>query len=1076
MGKVIRPILRRVLPRERLFTLLDDMRQRPVIWISGPPGCGKTTLVNSYLEARKVPCLWYQVEEVDADPATFFYYLGQAERRIGSKEREPLPLFTPEYLQGLPAFTLRYFENLYSRLKAPRLIVFDSYQNAPVESPLHEIMLHGLSALREGIKVIFISRSEPPPALMRFQAEERIATLGWDKLRFTLEETAEIVRLRSRRAVGRKEIVGWHKASDGWVAGLMLMCGRDRLKNPKVKPAGDFIPEEVFEDSAAEIFNRAGEELRHFLLKTSFVPQMTAKMAEELTGLSSANRILSILSRSHYFIEERLHPESWYQYHPLLKEFLLSKAKDFCSAEERYGVLQRAGRLLEGFGRPDDAAQLYIEGKDWDNFIRLTIVQAPDFVKQGRFKALEERIRSVPQERMENHPWLLYWLGMCQAPFNSEAGVESFKKAFGLFQRQRDTAGSYLAWSGVVILLTTEQNDCALLAPWVEWLTANIRLNPAFPSPEIEARVSVSLAGALLMLWPQHPDLENWMIRSLEISRKIGDLNLNIRAHINAAHWCQWVGDMTRCGTVHEELEKMAPSPSASPVLTIVKKWMEACLFNLGPTADYASALCRVREGLQTARETGIYFWNAPLLTQGVVACLNKGDLAKAGEFLREMPPTIKSTQRGLFSHYHYLSAWYHLLARDYARALFDAKTAVNLAVEIGASSQEILCRLAMAHVLKSSGEMKNANLQLNIVGELIPRFGTSVLEYLHLMAKAQFLLDEGDESSGLEVLRRALALGRSQEYISMFYWWNPPALARMCAKALAEGIEVGFVQNLIRKRNLSPDALGRTLENWPWPLKIFTLGRFKLETEGIRLAFPGKAPQKALFMLKALIALGGKDVSEEQITDLLWPESEGDTAHMAFKTLLSRLRQLLGVRDAIELQGGEVSFNSETCWLDTWAFVELYSQAKKAWEDKRMPETVETAIRFTEDALALYKGNFLPCHQGHDWTLLPRERLGRKFIFLISRLGDHLQEGQRWKEAVEHYEKAIEVDPLPEEFYQNLMNCYLQLGQSNEGIAVYKRFRKIISEDGGIVLSRKTEALYQCLQNGQTRPIERAA
>jgi hypothetical protein len=319
--------------------------------------------------------------------------------------------------------------------------------------------------------------------------------------------------------------------------------------------------------------------------------------------------------------------------------------------------------------------------------------------------------------------------------------------------------GSYLAWSGVASILTNEQSDCALLAPWVEWLIDQIRINPRFPSPEVEAKVAVSLTGALLILRPQHPDLKNWMERSLELSRQIKDVNLKVGAYIHAAHWFQLTGDMARCSMMGEELEKIAQSPSTSPVLKIVRKWMEACVFNLGPTADYDSALEKVQEGMKTARGTGIRFWNAMLLAQAVVACLNKGDLMKAGEFLREMPSQVESTQRMVCSQYHYLSAWYHLLLEDYSHALFDSKTALNLALEIGAPSQEVLCRLEMAHVLKSAGEMKNATLQLNLAGELIPRCGSLVLEYLYLMARAQFSLDEGEESRGLGWLRRAMAL-----------------------------------------------------------------------------------------------------------------------------------------------------------------------------------------------------------------------------------------------------------------------------------------------------------------------------
>ena len=75
MSKVSPPVLTGVFPRKRLFRSLDHMRKQPIIWVSGPAGSGKTTLVANYLDARKISCLWYQIDEGDVDPATFFYYL-----------------------------------------------------------------------------------------------------------------------------------------------------------------------------------------------------------------------------------------------------------------------------------------------------------------------------------------------------------------------------------------------------------------------------------------------------------------------------------------------------------------------------------------------------------------------------------------------------------------------------------------------------------------------------------------------------------------------------------------------------------------------------------------------------------------------------------------------------------------------------------------------------------------------------------------------------------------------------------------------------------------------------------------
>ena len=109
LAKLSCPSQADVVQRERLFSLIDKGRKRPITWVSSPAGSGKTTLVASWFDSRKNRSFWYQVDEGDGDLATFFYYMGLAAKKAAPRYKKPLPLLTPEYLLGIPTFTRRYF-------------------------------------------------------------------------------------------------------------------------------------------------------------------------------------------------------------------------------------------------------------------------------------------------------------------------------------------------------------------------------------------------------------------------------------------------------------------------------------------------------------------------------------------------------------------------------------------------------------------------------------------------------------------------------------------------------------------------------------------------------------------------------------------------------------------------------------------------------------------------------------------------------------------------------------------------------------------------------------------------------
>jgi hypothetical protein len=68
-AKLSPPDISAAVARPRRFRLLDRATRKPLVWIHAPAGSGKTTLVGSYIAARRAPVVWYDVDAGDADPS-----------------------------------------------------------------------------------------------------------------------------------------------------------------------------------------------------------------------------------------------------------------------------------------------------------------------------------------------------------------------------------------------------------------------------------------------------------------------------------------------------------------------------------------------------------------------------------------------------------------------------------------------------------------------------------------------------------------------------------------------------------------------------------------------------------------------------------------------------------------------------------------------------------------------------------------------------------------------------------------------------------------------------------------------
>lgn len=1048
-----------IIPRERLFRLLDQSLNKPIIFVSGPPGSGKTCLIASYIETRKVPCIWYQIDQGDTDIANFFYYMGIAARKAAPKYKKPLPLFTPEYSLGLYTFTRRYFENLFLRLKSPYLLVFDNYQEIPSHSQFHEVLYLGLSSLPPGISVVIISRIEPPAPYVAMEVKNKIRQIGWNELRLSLEESKKIAQ-REGIAASDSKMINWlREKTNGWVAGLVLLARAVRSKKIDFESLKDFPPGEIIYYFGNELFNQLDLPLQDFLLKTAFLPKITPRLAEILTGNEEAGEILSNLVLRNFFVEKYTQPELTYQYHALFKDFLLSRATTHYPSVELSGWQLEAANLLEDSGYTEDAADLFIQAKAWKELTALIQKNALVLIRQGRNKMLERWITAVPEGWLKADPWLNYWLAYCRLGVRPSESRSLFEHAFEIFNSSGDESGTLLAWSGVVQTFLYDFDDFRPLDRWISWLDEWMARRGEFPSPDIGLTVSAGMVAALNWRMPNHPDIHKWVKRGIEFSKNSPNVEAGARAYNNSAVYYIWMGMFDECRMLISEMKKMMASQPVSPLRSLAIKHAEA-MINNASVEFHSEAKEAVLTGLEEAQKTGIHVFDPLFLNQGIICLLNEDNPTRAKEFLDKLEKIIPSGSRTHAGHYFFLLACYYLVVGKRHQAFLAAQKSLDLLKEMGVPFSEILARLVHLYILLETGEEKVAERELEFTRALIRKTESYYFEYLYLLIDAYIKYSTKNEAEGLTSLRKAMNLGRKKEFFTLLYFWRPAIMSFLCEKALQSGIEIDYVQDLIRKLNLVPDEKAVRSDAWPRPVKIYTLGRFQIFIDGKPIQFSTKLPRMPLLLLKLLIALGGEEVKEGQLVDLLWPEADGDMAHWSLETTLHRLRKWLQHAEALQFRNGIASFNRKVCWTDAWAFEQFVEEGDIQEKMGRVDQSAEAM----EKAVSLYKGPFLGGEKEESWIIPVRERLRRKFLRCVSWLGSYWEKNQQWEKAINVYGRGLEVDNIAEEFYQRLMICYQHLGRTAEALSTYEQCKKILASVLGIRPSPKTEAILKSL------------
>ena len=509
LAKLTRPRLPAIFERPELLARLDGAAaEAPGIWIEGPPGAGKTTLVLAWLAERDSRCLWYQVDAGDRDPASFFHYLGLAVQAAAPRYRTPMPRLTPEYMRGLPTFARNFFRELARRVGAPFVLVLDNVQEAGSGGPFFEILREGLEELPAEAHVVVVSRIGPPETLARLRLNRQLALLDWNSLRLSERESIGLAEFLAgaRRAqglatTGRRAAPSMRRLARGVVADaprrraddgayltdgccgcaapLRLLRGRD-FRPPPRRVAGF----SAAHGAAVALVRRSDGE------------------GGDRRGASgdSADRARS---RAPFHSAERTVAPDVSVPSAVSRVPADAGPRDARCAGLGGAAAARGGGA-EISGARDEALHVYADAGEWGAVTRLLGELAPLYAAEGRFAAIATLLARVPRPLVETEPWLSYWRGVCRQLADPSEAAAAFETAYTKFRERNDGAGAYRTWIGAVHAAIYALSNMGSVDVWIERFVAlaprvsavSLRRHRAKPRRHALHRARLARAGS----------------------------------------------------------------------------------------------------------------------------------------------------------------------------------------------------------------------------------------------------------------------------------------------------------------------------------------------------------------------------------------------------------------------------------------------------------------------------------------------------------------------------------------------------------------------------------------------------
>lgn len=770
-----------LIPRPRLFDMLEQGLHQPLTLISAPPGFGKTTLVagwiDSYVMTGNLNFCWLSLDESDNGFSTFWRYFVASIQRVqpGVGETAQAMLSSPTFPD--PHTILGTLINELAELENPLLIVLDDchlIHSSDIQDNLNFFLDH----MPNCVHLALLTREDPPLGLARRRARRQVVEIRAVDLRFGLQETIEFLNETRKLALTSDQIAVLDQRTEGWIAGLQMAAlslqGRDAQSFFESFSGDDrYIADYLIE----EVLQLQDDGVRQFLLKTSILESMTVSLCAALIGDSSTARsMLDHLEHANLFLIPLDNHREWYRYHHLFADLLRKRLSETFTAAEIAGLHRIASIWYESQGDIPVAVRHANQIPDEARILNLLEQNVGNFFASNSLPQLFETAGSLSPDLRATSPVLccaVAWAGLAtNRPLDVFDWLNAIEAHFGIPAESAITdptleSAVRAALLEVLVVRLQFPTQRTLAEQRAHILAIREQLNALPPNQQCLLNIVLSLKpviafnlGLLAQLSGEISLASEALVECVTLSREQHN-NTLFHLAIGQLANIQFVqGQLHAARLTHEQALAEAKSPGqiVSPMVAISHAGLGTLHYEWN---DLTSAEHHFSEGLAYARLWN--HWESLVPTALGRARLKQrvGDIQAALSILDELdsPPLAGMVLP--------LKAYAALLGGSDSASAWLATNATESTLEPNPGNESTL--LIIARLMVS---LRRTDEALTLIQKIIDFAQKSGRTYTLIQARvilAKVMSLRGEVQEAMDCLTESLQLAMPEGYISTF-------------------------------------------------------------------------------------------------------------------------------------------------------------------------------------------------------------------------------------------------------------------------------------------------------------------